>query len=441
MSQRRHDLRLARAAALLACVALGSCAAPTARVPASPVASVAPSSAPPMAGAAVPRPAAPALELVESVPIETSLDDPTMPDAATVWRDMIQQASRSLDIAEFYLSNQAGSSLEPVVAAIEAAGRRGVAVRLLVEHKLLARYPETVARLARCPGISVRRFDLSATMGGILHAKYFVVDGRDGYLGSQNFDWRSLCHIHELGVRIRQPELVRALGELFELDWGLAGGRSSNDGPLGTRAGPSPWHAVQVSEGAETWTVRLAPSPKGWLPDEASWDLPQLVARIDAAARSVHVQLLTYEPTQRDGSPFRELDDALRRAAARGASVELLLADWSKRPGTIEPLQQLARVPGVHIKLVTIPRAASGFIPFARVIHAKYLVVDGVSAWLGTSNWGGDYFLKSRNVGLFVDGAGFATQLETVFQRGWSSPYAQPLDPDAPVTPPNVEHE
>ena len=426
----RQGERLARLAATVVALVVGACAAPSTGTPGPSVAASAPTPVPAAATQAV----APALELIESVPLETSLGDPALADAATVWLDMIEDAGRSLDIAQFYLSNEAGSALEPIVAAIEAAARRGVAVRLLVEQKLLPRYPETVERLGRCPGVTVRRFDLSATMGGILHAKYFVVDGREAFLGSQNFDWRSLSHIHELGVRIRQPDLVRALGELFALDWHLAAGGIVDDSSVVKRTRRCPWHPVQVRQGGETWTARLAPSPPGFFPDGAVWDLPQLVSLLDGARRSVHVQLLTYEPKMRDGSPFPDLDDALRRAAARGASVELLLADWCKRPGTIEPVQRLARVPGVRVKLVTIPRAASGFIPFARVIHAKYLVVDGASAWVGTSNWGGDYFLKSRNVGLFVDGAGFAAQLEAVFQRGWTSPYAQLLDPDASVT-------
>ena len=58
----------------------------------------------------------------------------------------------------------------------------------------------------------------------------------------------------------------------------------------------------------------------------------------------------------------------------------------------------------IEVKLVTIPEWSGGFIPFARVIHAKYLVVDAEHSWLGTSNWSKDYFFKSRNVGIVVNG-------------------------------------
>jgi phosphatidylserine/phosphatidylglycerophosphate/cardiolipin synthase-like enzyme len=162
---------------------------------------------------------------------------------------------------------------------------------------------------------------------------------------------------------------------------------------------------------------------------------------IDGARRGVHVQLLTYKTVSRDGSPFPDLDDALRRAAARGVEVRLLLSHWSTRPGTIEPIQRLAEVPGVAIRLLTIPRWSGGFIPFARVAHAKYMVVDGAAAWVGTSNWEGDYFTRSRNVGLVVEGAPFAGRLDRIFGDGWGSPYAAPVDPKAAYPAPSIDRD
>jgi phosphatidylserine/phosphatidylglycerophosphate/cardiolipin synthase-like enzyme len=198
---------------------------------------------------------------------------------------------------------------------------------------------------------------------------------------------------------------------------------------------------VSIAEGGERLTLTPALSPRGFLPDESRWDLPELVKRLDDARLSVHLQVLTYKPAMRDGSPFLELDQALRRAAGRGVRVQVLVADWSKRSGTIEPLQRLAEVPGIEIRLSTIPRWSGGFIPFARVVHAKYLVVDGRVAWVGTSNWEGDYFLKSRNVGLVVEGTSFGARLERVFASGWSGPYVERLDPQRAYASPNIEHD
>ena len=76
---------------------------------------------------------------------------------------------------------------------------------MLVEQSFVKVYPDTIDRLATA-GAVVRRADFTP---GILHAKYIVVDQRTCYLGSQNFDWRALEHIVELGARFDDAILVR----------------------------------------------------------------------------------------------------------------------------------------------------------------------------------------------------------------------------------------
>ena len=116
-----------------------------------------------------------------------------------------------------------------------------------------------------------------------------------------------------------------------------------------------------------------------------------------------------------------------------------MFADWAKRPRTITGLQKLARIPNIAVRLTTIPVWSGGFIPFARVTHAKALVVDGKRGWLGTSNWEKDYFYKSRNVGVLIDDPAIAGQLAGFFATLWDSSYAVPVDPDAQYTPPRIE--
>ena len=55
--------------------------------------------------------------------------------------------------------------------------------------------------------------------GGIIHAKYMVVDGKQAFIGSQNFDWRSLEHIHETGLRISDATVVSQVQAIFNQDW------------------------------------------------------------------------------------------------------------------------------------------------------------------------------------------------------------------------------
>lgn len=371
------------------------------------------------------------LQLVESWPVETTLDHADIPDAADVWLEMIDGARTTLEMAEFYASDEKGSRLTPILRAMERAAARGVKLRLLFEEKFYKTYPELIDAFGKLQNAEVRRIRFDE---GILHAKYFVVDARDAYLGSQNLDWRSLEHIQELGVRVRMNDTVARLRAVFELDWARAGGATAPAASDSARTLEEPERAL---DGA--LQVLAVASPGDRLPERVEWDLPRIVELIDGAKEHVRVQLLTYKMTTREKSYWEELENALRRAAARGVRVQLLLADWCKRRGTIEGLQALEPLENVEVKLVTIPQATSGFIPYARVVHAKYLVVDGDRAWLGTSNWERDYFYAGRNVGLIVRGTSFASQLASFFDGGWSSSYASALDPCARYEAPRVD--
>ena len=372
------------------------------------------------------------LELIESAPLETELDNPDLRNTAEVWLEMVGRARRSLDLAHFYASDQAPSSLTGVIEALEAASARGVKVRFLAEEKFYATYPQTLDRLARLPGAQVRRFDVAKSYGGVLHAKYFVVDGAEVFVGSQNFDWRALEHIVELGLRLRAPGAASSFQALFDADWQVAGGADAKTVFAALADRPAPSDSI---DGA---SVRYRFSPRSALPNEAWWDLPLLVEWIDSAQRSVEVQLLTYKSITRAKEYWDELESALRRAAARGAQVRLLVADWGKRKGTIEGLQSLEPLANFDVRMVTVPAHSSGHVPFARVIHSKYMVVDGARLWLGTSNWERDYFEQSRNASVFVEGGAAPARAQRYFERLWTASCAYRVDPSAQYQAPRV---
>ena len=367
------------------------------------------------------------IELVESWPVETTLDDPSIPEAHEVWLEMIASARERLDFLQFYGASEPGGRLEPVIDAITEAARRGVRVRFVFDASFHERQPEIPDRLAAISGVEVRVLDLRPITGGVQHTKLFVVDDAEAYVGSQNFDWRSLEHLQELGVRLREPTLVARVREVFELDWALAGGQT-----LEVREGlvvtPDDG-AIETTFRGEIVRARVVASPRDLLPRDESWEWPALRDAIGTAQERVRLQVMSYQVRGHDGGDWTELDDLLRATAARGVRVELVVSSWETRPGRIEALKSLAQVAGIEVRLVAIPEASTGFIPYARTVHAKYATVDGRVAWLGTSNASGDYFLRSRNVGLFVEGAAFARPLDAYFDRVWNSAYASPVDP------------
>ena len=393
------------------------------------------------------------VRFIESWPAETSLDLPDLEDAAVVWPRIIAATGASFRVASFYYSRSGDGKdadapdgtpdrLVPVLDGLAAAAARGVDVRMLADSKFLATYPEVPAWMNTVAGAESRTFDAGAHFGGVLHAKYFVSDDDLLFIGSQNWDWRALDQIHELGALVRHRGLAGDMGRIFAMDWDLAAAPPPADGPV-----PEVDHHDQaglfdlpgslvVTAAGDTVSALITASPASALPAGVPWDLPLLVEMIDAARDSVHLQLLSYGMTDREGRLFDDLDRALRRAAVRKVTVRIILSNWSKSRYSIPWIQSLAVVPNLEIRFTNIPEYSLGFIPFARVEHAKYLTVDGQILWLGTSNWSRGYFYDSRNVGLICRGSGAAADCDRFFNLSWHSTYAETVDPCATYQPP-----
>jgi len=387
------------------------------------------------------------LQFLESWPENTVLNTPEIPEAYLVWPELLEAARKSIDVGSFYYSRKgdgqdAGGPDNAVdrlllsTGALQNAAGRGVAVRVLGDAKFQKNYPEFLAEMDALPGAASRAVDLGPLWGGVMHAKYFVVDDHILYVGSQNWDWRALTQIRELGALIDHAGLAADLKRIFNLDWGIAGGEVPVAMTGADRRFADLEPARLKTPGGELVDAYLAASPRTGLPTGIPWDLPLLVEMIDDAEKSVRFQVLSYNVSDRDGGYFADLDVALRRAAARGVPVQMLVSNWSKAHYKLPWLQSLAAVKNITVKFSNIPELEDGFIPYGRVEHPKYMVVDGAAAWVGTSNWSGDYFHSSRNVSLFFRGAGAAGPLEAFFARGWESPYTEVVDPCGQYEPP-----
>lgn len=368
----------------------------------------------------------PEIEFVESIPIETTLDNPDIPDAHGVWIAMINRARKSLDIEQFYISDQKGEPLEGVLVAIVQAAGRGVNVRILVDSRMYRTYPETVDSLGKQKNITSRVIDIGKQAGGIQHAKFFIVDGEEIFLGSQNFDWRALKHIHELGLRIRHKDLVKVYQDIFELDWNAA---EKNEKLVPSpRSYPTQFSFVR-SDG-DTVVLRPTMSPKSFIYDSVLWDEPNILELLNSAKREIDLQFLSYSNIGRDKSRYDSLDSALRRAAARGVNVRMIVSDWDKGAPDDAPFKSLVKVPSIQVKFSVIPDWSAGYIPYARVDHCKFINVDGKKFWLGTSNAEKSYFYTSRNLGIIVENDSLAEKLHAIFMKSWESPYTEPVNPE-----------
>ena len=254
-----------------------------------------------------------------------------------------------------------------------------------------------------------------------VHAKFIVADRQSAYVGSQNFDWRSLQHIHETGLKVDDAAMAGRMQAIFEQDWAAqaalaAGGKAK---PLREAE-----QAADLSQPA----VLLA-SPNAYNPDGVG-DSEQALPRLMAEAKDeVRIQLLDYAPLS-FGKPrayYPMFDNAIRGALTRGVRVKLMVSDWNLEKPGVDYLKSLAVLPGMEVRVVTIPRDGA-CIPFARVIHSKTMEIDGKIAWVGTSNWSGGYMDKSRNLEVALRSESMAKRIAALHEQTWSSPYAAPLD-------------
>ncbi len=370
--------------------------------------------------------AIPGFELVQTAPRETTLSSADLRDPATVWSELFDQARKEIVLGQFYVVGQAGSAFERVLARLEAAGRRGVHIRFLLDQKgVHLSDAATIARLKAIPNLDLRIIDFNKLTGnGILHAKYLVVDRATAYVGSQNFDWRSFEHIHETGLRITEPRIVGQVQAVFDQDWRAQA--------LATQGMEVPALNQQPVAADYRQDAFLLASPNRYNPagvGDSETGLPALLA---AAQSEVRIQLLDYAPLSYGPKGTRPyyavIDNAVRSAANRGVKIKLMVSNWNLEEPEQVYLKSLALLPNVEVRVVTLPVASSGFIPFARVIHSKTMVIDNKLAWVGTSNWTGGYMDLSRNLEVVMRNEQMAQRLAALHEQTWSSAYAQPLD-------------
>ncbi|XP_075771667.1 5'-3' exonuclease PLD3 [Pelodiscus sinensis] len=397
--------------------------------------------------------------LVESIPEGMVYEDngTVNPSTFEAWRSLIGAAKSRVDMASFYwtLTNNdtrtqeaTAAQGEEILAELRQLPQRGVSVRVAVSSPS-AEQPWDDLQALEESGASVRQVDMRRLTRGVLHTKFWIVDETHVYLGSANMDWRSLTQVKELGAAVYNCScLAKDLGKMFEAYWVLGVPDASI---------PSPWPAnystpynketpLEVQLNGTDARVYLSSAPPALCAAGRTEDLQALLSVIDAASEFVHIAVMSYLPTMEFSHPRRywpTVDDHLRKAAyERHVRVRLLVGCWPHSKAAMFPfLRSLAAMSdnethyAVEVRLFTVPvTEAQAKIPYARVNHNKYMVTDK-AAYIGTSNWSGDYFVRTAGSALVVNQSdakpqGEATvqaQLQAVFQRDWSSKYSRDI--------------
>ncbi|XP_070698521.1 5'-3' exonuclease PLD4 [Pempheris klunzingeri] len=370
------------------------------------------------------------------------------------WKDLISMATDQVDVVSFYWTltgediNVNSSTDMPgreILKELEELPSRNVSVRVVTSIPSV-RTNSTDLKILKQKGVHVRKVNFGRLMKGVLHSKFWIVDKKHVFIGSANMDWRALTQVKELGVVVYNcSSLAKDLLKIFQSYWVMGQSNSSL---------PQPWpaeydtainkhHPLLVNTDNISSSLYLTGSPPSFCPPSRTQDLEAILSSISEAERFVDVAVMEYFPTTRFEKPQRYwsfIDDTIRMVAfERKVKIRMLIScGQDSDPAMLTFLHSLASMNSprqhisIQIKLYIVPVGNQSDIPYSRVNHNKYMVTDKV-AYIGTSNWSGDYFLTTAGVGLVISQhaphhvwktKALQSQLRAVFDRDWHSDFA-----------------
>ncbi|XP_055842326.1 5'-3' exonuclease PLD3-like [Episyrphus balteatus] len=403
------------------------------------------------------------IQLVESIPegLNFSENSPKFLSTYDAWSILLNSTKDSLDIGSFYwtlrgadfYNHSSAWQGEDIFKQIMTNGRKKKYHIRIAQSTPTPNEPNLDTEIFIKKKVAeVRSVNFPRLVGGgVLHTKLWISDGQNFYLGSANMDWRSLTQVKELGVLVTNCTcLAKDVSKIFEAYWYLG----VDDSHI-----PSRWPesystkfnikspvSVNFNDGLNFNTF-FSNSPPPLSSTGRTNDLDAIVNVILSADKFVHIAVMDYYPLLIYSPKIRYwpyIDDALRKAAIENkVSVKMLISLWgSSRPSEDYFLKSLASLTSsfkgvdIEIRRFIVPATPDqAKIPFGRVNHNKYMVTDN-TAYIGTSNWSGDYFTDTAGIGLIIKDSNtgsnendttIVTQLTSVFERDWNSPYAVEL--------------
>jgi cardiolipin synthase A/B len=308
----------------------------------------------------------------------------------------INSATDHVHLLTYIFSDDATGA--QVSAALSAAARRGVQCRVMADAVGSRAGLQVWGAQLRRDGVEVlamlrvgffrhnaARLDLRN------HRKVAVIDGRIGYVGSQNISDPAFVPGHpneELVARVTGP-VVAQIQAVLLADRSIETGAAFDFAPLFPELPPT-----GIS------TAQLLPSGPGYQRENAE---ELFIALLYAARQRVVITTPYFVPDE----PFLS---ALRSAARRGVEVRLIVSLHANQPFT-----QLAQrsyyddllAAGVHIHLYR-----PGFL------HAKHLSVDNSIALVGSTNIDIRSFALNAEVSFIVYDPVVVAQLRAL-QEGY----------------------
>ncbi|UWF78580.1 cardiolipin synthase [Microbacterium neungamense] len=303
---------------------------------------------------------------------------------------------------EFYIL-QADASTDGFFQALEDAAARGIPVRVLLDYwanRWKPKYRQTVRRLEAMGADWHLMLPVQPLRGRIQrpdlrnHRKLLVVDGRVGFLGSQNItdssynlpkNIRRGLHWVDLMVRVDGP-VVSSINAVFLSDYYAETDRV-----------PEGIDITRVETGSGDLDCQIVPSGPGF---EVENNLRLFLTLLYAARSKIMIV-----------SPYFVPDEALLQAVTaacdRGVQVELFVSEEGDQAMVFHAqrsyYEALLRA-GVRIWMYRKPY----------ILHTKSLTIDDQVAVIGSSNMDMRSFGLNMEISMLVRGEEFVREVRAV---------------------------
>jgi len=282
-----------------------------------------------------------------------------MPDAGQgPFVASLQKATQSIRVLSYDLGTGG------ILSTLESQAKAGVDVHVILDTSEQS-FDQPAFDALQAAGASV---EWSASQFTYMHAKAFVVDGKEAVISSGNFVLSQMQEERNFAVIDDDPQDVSVLAALIDADW--------------ARMSP------------DLSCTRLLVSPVN--------SKARILSLIQSARTSLDIESMEFADT--------DVQAAVLAANKAGIAVRVLIADLGFVPSnsSAEQFMKNFSIPG---KTLADP-----------VLHVKAIVVDGARAYLGSENLSYTSLTENREVGVELvaaNGEDVAT-MEATFEADWA---------------------
>lgn len=288
--------------------------------------------------------------------------------------EAINKAHDKIDLANFHLSNR-----DVVKALITAAKDKNVKIRIILDNGTLSKSKtaQNIVDQLKTSGIEVKP---SSKFFSITHQKSFVIDDNLALISTINLV-TTFATTRDFGLFTHNKDIIAEVNSVFQADWENA----DDNGGL---------------------TPDLHQKRLLWSPINSLDKLKDLIL---SAKQNIKLMV--------ENLGDKEIDDALIAKAKEGVSIQVFTPGCVSGGGLRNrPFIKELSDNNIANKVAS-PNADSEH-PY---LHAKMILVDNKTFYLGSENFSYNSLLKARELGIITTDEGKSKKISDVFDHDWNN--------------------